>query len=116
MRNRKLDFPGVDNCTSKKLSRDVAEDREAVLQAVQNLRKKEEMSLEEVSFVLGAHAGQLSRQFKGDVSMTLTSYLRLVRALGYRCQVTFTKVPSDTSDADFYSDLKLNSHRVMHQR
>ena len=116
MRKRKLEFPGLDSCSSEKMCRDVVTDRENIMRATQNLRKQESMSLEEVGFVLGVQAGQLSRQLNGEVGMTLANYIRLVRALGYRCQITFTKTSFDASNTDLRSDLKVNSHPAVRER
>ena len=116
MRNRNLGFPGVNDGTAEQFSKDVASDDEAIAKAIRDLREKESVSLEVLSFVLGAHTGQLSRQLKGDAGMTVTSYLRIARALGYRCDIVFRKASSSSDGPDALETLKLGSHRVTRQR
>jgi hypothetical protein len=45
-------------------------------------------------------------------STSLTNYLRIARALGYRCKFVFEKADSDRTDV--LADMKLTPHRVCH--
>ena len=92
MRTGNLHFPGLDKQTSDQLVADVVADQEAVLTAIRNLREEADVSLEALGFVLGCDAAHLSRYLKGMNITTLTNYIRVPRALGYRCRVNYERV------------------------
>ena len=113
MNMRRPRYEGLDGRSAKLLDQDVAADRDAFMNSVRELREQTSTSIEEISFLLGVHTGRLSRQLRGEVDFTLTSYLRLVRAFGYRCQIVLEK--TDEVDTNVLSNLKLGSRRVTHQ-
>ena len=92
MRTSNLHFPGLDKQTSDQLVADVVADQEAVLTAIRNLREEADVSLEALGFVLGCDAAHLSRYLKGMNITTLTNYIRVPRALGYRCRVNYERI------------------------
>lgn len=82
-------------------------------EAVSLLREQEAVSLEEIGFVLGVGPGQISRYLSDACGTTLKNYLRIARALGYRCRIVFEKLEEDSR---LTSDLKISAHRVLHLR
>jgi transcriptional regulator with XRE-family HTH domain len=116
MRTRIRDFPGTDRETNDRLALEVARDEEAFINAMLELRRKNTMSLEAIGFLLGADPSQISRYLKGRSSVTVTNYLRLARALGYRCQIVFKAVDDAGSGNQALSDLKLVPHKVCSAR
>ncbi len=113
MRTRTRDFPGTDHETSEQLALEVARDEEAIINAIIELRQTNPMSLEAIGFLLGTDPSQISRYLKGNSSVTITNYLRIARALGYRCQVVLEA--ADSGNAAL-SDLKIASHKVCNAR
>jgi len=59
MRTRTRDFPGTDEATSQRMAIDVAQDEEAIIHSVMELRRTSPMSLEAMGFLLGTGAGQI---------------------------------------------------------
>ena len=111
MRTCNRHFPGTDLNTSQKFEADVAADEKAIVEAIAGLRHKE--SLEVIGYLLGADPAQISRHLKGSRSTTLTNYIRIARALGYRCKIVLEK--ADTSPGaggNILSDLKITPHKV----
>lgn len=116
MRTRTRDFPGTDHKTSEQLALDVARDEEAMINTLLELRQASSMSLEAIAFLLGTDPSQISRYLKGNSSVTLTNYLRIARALGYRCSIVFEAAgPAGPGNAAL-SDLKIASHKVCNAR
>ena len=64
-------------------------------------------------FLLGADPAQISRHLKGIRSTTLTNYLRIARALGYRCKIVLEKAGATPASKDILSDLKITPHKVL---
>jgi len=112
MRTCKRDFPGADQDTSERLAAEVAADERAIVDALGALREDASISLEAVGYLMGTNPAQLSRYLKGTTSTSLTNYLRIARALGYRCKFVFEKADSDRTDV--LADMKLTPHRVCH--
>ena len=116
MRTRIRDFPGTDHETSERLAREVAQDEEAILNAILGLRQTDPMSLEAIGFLLGADPSQISRYLKGNSSITLTNYLRIARALGYRCRIVFEAAGAGEAGKSPLSNLRIASHKVGNAR
>jgi transcriptional regulator with XRE-family HTH domain len=112
MRTCNRHFPGTDRVTSDRLASDVATDEKAIIDAISELRQKESASLEAIGFLLGADPGQLSRYLKGTCSTSMTNYLRIARALGYRCRIRLEKADESGTDGNLLADLKISSHKV----
>jgi hypothetical protein len=110
MRTCNRNFPGTDLGISQQLETDVAADEKAIVDAIARLRQNQ--SLEAIGFLLGADPAQLSRHLKGTRSTTLTNYLRIARALGYRCEIVLTKAETGSVTQDALSDLKITPHKV----
>lgn len=108
-------FPGTDSQTSDRFTREITADEDQFVSALRKLRTDEAVSLEAVGFLLGINPGQLSRYLKGNCSTTLTNYLRIARAMGYRTRIVFEKVDT-TAEADPLSDLKILTNRVPRPR
>jgi transcriptional regulator with XRE-family HTH domain len=116
MRTRTRDFPGTDHKTSEQLALEVARDEEVIINAIIALRQTNPMSLEAIGFLLGTDPSQISRYLKGNSSVTITNYLRIARALGYRCRVVFEAANPAGSGNAALSDLKIASHKVCNAR
>lgn len=116
MRTRTRDFPGTDPETSERLALDVARDEESIINAILAVRQTNPMSLEAIAFLLGADPSQISRYLKGSSSVTLTNYVRVARALGYRCRIVLEAADTGGSGNAALSDLKLASHKVCNAR
>lgn len=112
MRTCNHNFPGADRETSDSLARDVAIDEKAMIDAISNLRQKEASSLEAIGYLMGADPAQLSRYLKGTRSTTLTNYIRIARALGYRSKLVLEKADGSGRSAHVLSDLKIAPHKV----
>ncbi len=108
-------FPGTDPQTSDRFTNEIAADEGEFISALRKLRADEAVSLEAVGFLLGINPGQLSRYLKGNCSTTLTNYLRIARAMGYRTRIIFEKVDK-TTETDPLSDLKILTNRVPRPR
>jgi hypothetical protein len=116
MRTGNLHFPGLDKQTSEQLAADVAADQEAVLTAIRNLREEVGMSLEALGFVLGCDAAHLSRHLKGMSITTLTNYIRVPRALGYRCRVEYERVDRTSAGNERDAELAILHRKVLSPR
>ncbi len=116
MRTRTRDFPGTDHDTSERLALEVARDEDAMINAILGVRQTNPMSLEAIAFLLGADPSQISRYLKGCSSVTLTNYVRLARALGYRCRIVLEAADTGGSGNAALSDLRIASHKVCHAR
>jgi len=115
MRTRTRDFPGADRETNERLTLDVARDEEAIINDILELRRTNPISLEAIGFLLGADPSQVSRYLNGTSSVTLTNYLRIARALGYRCRIVLELAdigPRNTPPLD----LRIASHKVINAR
>lgn len=108
-------FPGTDPETSDRFTQEIAADENEFVSGLRKLRADEAVSLEAVGFLLGINPGQLSRYLKGNSSTTLTNYLRIARAMGYRTRIVFEKV-DNASEADPLADLKILTNRVPRPR
>jgi transcriptional regulator with XRE-family HTH domain len=116
MRTRTRDFPGADDEASERLALDVAHDEEAIINAILELRRSNPISLEAIGFLLGTDPSQISRYLKGNSSVTLTNYLRMARALGYRCRIVLEAADAGGPENAALSDLKIASHKVCSAR
>ena len=116
MRTCKREFPGVDRQTSDRLALDVKTDEQAIIEKLAELRRQSSVSLEAIAYLLGSDPAQISRYLKGACSTTLTNYLRIVRALGYRCEIVFEKVDTRGLDINPLAELKITAHKVHHRR
>jgi hypothetical protein len=116
MRTRTRDFPGTDQETSRRLALDVARDEEACINEILELRRTNPMSLEAIGFLLGTDPSQISRYLKGNSSVTLTNYLRIARALGYRCRIVFEATDAGRAGDAPLADLRIASHKVCNAR
>lgn len=111
MRTCNRHFPGTDIETSRKFEADVGADEKAIVEAIAALRQKE--SLEAIGFLLGADPAQVSRHLKGTRSTTLTNYIRIARALGYRCRIVLEKAETAPGSGGVLSDMKISPHKVL---
>lgn len=115
MRTRTRDFPGTDHETSERLALDVAADEKLIINEILERRQENPMSLEAIGFMLGADPSQISRYLNGTSGVTLTNYLRIARALGFRCRIVLEPAgpgPGTTS----LSDLRIAPHKVCNVR
>lgn len=115
MRTRTRDFPGVEHETSELLAREVASDEKLIIDEVLAKRRDNGMSLESIGFMLGADPSQISRYLNGTSSVTLTNYLRIARALGFRCRIVLEPADSGVGDTSL-TDLRLEPHKVCNVR
>jgi transcriptional regulator with XRE-family HTH domain len=109
-------FPGTDDQTGAQFVKDVCDDERAILEAIRSVRQEQALSLEEIGFLLGVGAGQISRYLRGNRGTTLVNYLRITRALGYRFCVVLEKVDEPDQVPQRLLDLKITRHRVRHAR
>ena len=116
MRTRTRDFPGADHATSERLALDVAQDEQAIIHEILELRRSHPISLEAIGFMLGTDPSQISRYLKGNSSITLTNYLRIARALGYRCRIVFEPADGEGAGKAPLSDLRIAPHKVCNTR
>lgn len=114
--NRHSNFPGTDRSTSDRLAAEVAADEQSIVAAIRELRESEAISLEALGFLLGADAAQLSRHLKGTCATSLTNYLRIARALGFRCRIVLERVEPAGRGAHIVSNLKISPHKVINPR
>ena len=115
-RHRQNDFAGTDRSTSDRLALEVAADERDIVSAIREMREKEGASLEALGFLLGAEPAQLSRHLKGACGTSLTNYLRIARALGFRCRIVLDRAEPVGSDAKILSNLKVSPHKVIDPR
>jgi len=115
MRTRTRDFPGADHETSERLAFDVAGDEKAIINEVLELRRENPMSLEAIGFLLGADPSQISRYLNGTSSVTLTNYLRIARALGFRCRVVLEAADVSIGTTP-WSNMRIEPHKVSNVR
>ena len=116
MSARQKTFPGTDRETSDLFASDVTADEAAIIAALRELRELENVSLEELAFVLGTQAAQLSRHLNGTCETSLMNYLRLARALGYRSRIIFDKAEPAGNRIQDASKRKSSSHKVASRR
>ena len=116
MRTHTRDFPGTDETTSRTMALDVAEDEEAIIHSIHELRRSNPISLEAMGFLLGTGPGQISRYLNRSASVTLTNYLRIARALGYRCRIVLEQADTRQTGHQPLSDLKIEPHKVSNAR
>ena len=112
MSARHKTFPGTDRETSDLLASDVTADETAIIAALPELKEQESVSLEELAFLLGTQAAQLSRHLNGTCETSLMNYLRLARALGYRSRIVFDKAAPVGNRIQKTSKRKGSSHQV----
>lgn len=110
------DFPGADQGMADRLTKEVVEDEKAIVHALRNLRTNEAVSLEEVGFLLDIGAGQISRYLGGQCGISLKNYLRIVRALGYRCRVVFERAEEAANGEPPARDQRITPLRALRQR
>ncbi len=106
MRLCNRNFPGAASEISDQFALDVAADEKAIVDAIAALRG-EASSLEAIGYLLGTDPAQISRHLRGVSSTTLTNYIRIARALGYRCKIVLERAKNDV-----LADLKIGSHKV----
>ena len=95
---------------------DVAQDEEAIIHSVLELRRTDPMSLEAMGFLLGTGAGQISRYLNRSASVTVTNYLRIARALGYRCRIVLERADTLRPGQQPLADLRIEPHKVSRAR
>jgi transcriptional regulator with XRE-family HTH domain len=95
---------------------DVAQDEEAIIRSIQELRRTDPMSLEAMGFLLGTGAGQISRYLNRSAGVTITNYLRIARALGYRCRIVLEKADASQPGHQPLADLRIEPHKVSNAR
>lgn len=83
-------FPGL--CPNQRNHAALEQDEAALIEALSRLRRENKISLETLAYVLGTEGGHISRYLKQGTNMSLVNYLRISRALGYRCRIQFEKV------------------------
>src|SRR5579863_7751845 len=116
MKTRRQDFPGTDSETSERLTLEVARDEAEMINALLDLRQSNSSSLEAIGFLLGADPSQISRYLRGNSKVTLTNYLRIARAFGYRCRMVLEPTEVTESGDTTLSNLKITSHKVCNAR
>ena len=115
MRTRTRDFPGADPETNHRLTEDVERDEATIINGLIEIRRENQISFEVIGFLLGSDASLISRNLRGN-GVTLTNFLRIARALGYRCRVSFEKADETELDAVAISNLQITSHKVRNPR
>jgi transcriptional regulator with XRE-family HTH domain len=100
-------FPGTDPLTNDRMMSEIAVDQDAIVAAISSLREKEAASLEEIGFLLGIGPGSVSQYLSGVSGTSLTNYLRIARALGYRCRLVFERVDAPTEGSSPASNQKI---------
>lgn len=111
MRTCNRNFPGADPEVSDQFALEVAADEKAIVDAIAALRG-EASSLEAIGYLLGTDPAQISRHLKGVSSTTLTNYLRIARAFGYRCKIILERAKTTGIAQDVLTDLRVGSHKV----
>src|ERR1700741_4807348 len=87
MRSCNRNFPGAAPEVGDQFALDVAADEKAIVDAIAALRGGAS-SLEAIGYLLGTDPVQISRHLRGVSSTTLTNYIRIAWALGYRCKMS----------------------------
>ena len=105
-------LPGHRSHHKRRYARDVAIDEKAMIDAISNLRERESASLEAIGYLMGADPAQLSRYPEGARSTTLTNYIRIACALGYRSKLVLEKADVSEASSLVLSDLKIVPHQV----
>lgn len=85
------------------MTSDVAADEKAAIDALCDLRRISAISFETIGFI--------SRYLNRTSSVTLTSYLRIARCLGYRCRILLEKAEDGSEQS--VANLNNVSHRIM---
>lgn len=116
MKTCRSNFPGTDKETSDRLEKDVETDEKAILGAIRQRREESSTSFEAIGFLMGTDPAQLSRYLKGTSKTTLTNYLRIARALGYRCELCLERAETSSDDVNLLSEMKLSAHKVYNRR
>jgi transcriptional regulator with XRE-family HTH domain len=116
MRTCRNAFPGVDRVTSDRLTSDVRADEEAIMNTIAELRRNASVSLEAIGFLLGSDPAQLSRYMKGSCSISLRNYLRIARALGYRCKIALERADNSRLNVNPLEELKITAHQVRRRK
>jgi hypothetical protein len=106
MRSCNRNFPGAAPEVSNQFALDVASDEKAIVDAIAALRG-EASSLGAIGYLLGTDPAQISRHLRGVRSTTLTNYIRIARALGYR-----SKIVLERAETDVLADLRIGAHKV----
>lgn len=110
---KKRSFPGADFEASERMTIEVENDERSMIAGIRQLREIEGVGLEALAFVLGTQSAQLSRHLNGKCGTYLSSYLRIARALGFRCEIRFTKVAQDPCTT---TALKTSSTKMLRQK
>lgn len=116
MKTCRNEFPGVDRETSDRLALDVKTDEEVMIKSIADLRRSSSVSLEAIGYLLGSDPARISRYLRDSGSVSLLNYLRIARALGYRCKIIFEKADSSGLKMDPLQELKIAAHDVHHRR
>ena len=95
---------------------DVAQDEEAIIHSVLELRRSNPISLEAMGFLLGTGAGQISRYLNRSAGVTITNYVRIARALGYRCRIVLERADTLQPDHQPLAELRIEPHKVSKAR
>jgi transcriptional regulator with XRE-family HTH domain len=98
------------------MAQDVAQDEEAIIHSVLELRRSNPMSLEAMGFLLGTGAGQISRYLNRSAGVTITNYVRIARALGYRCRIVLEKADASQPGQQPLAELRIEPHKVSNVR
>lgn len=104
-------FPGVDDETAERFASDVSVQEKQFIDALRVARAAESVSLEELGFLVGISSGQLSRYLSGESALTISTYLRIARSLGYRPRVSWEKI-LDPAEAAL-PNMKVLPHKVL---
>ena len=84
--------------------------------AIAQAREQELVELEEIGFLLGVGPNQLSRYLKRTCLISLTNYIRIARALGYRCRIVLEWADTHGEANDHLANVRISPHKVVHQR
>jgi hypothetical protein len=106
MRTCSRNFPGADPEVGDQFALDVAADETAIVDAIAALRG-EDSSFEAIGYLLGTTPAQVSRHLRGASSTSLTNYIRIARALGYRCKIVLERAETGALE-----ELRVGAHPV----
>jgi hypothetical protein len=104
-------FHDIDEANGCRMDTDVDRDEQDMIERLASLRQTAGISLETLGFMLGTAGGHVSRQLKHGGRITLTNYVRIARALGYRSKVVFERVDDGGAQS-----LNKVAHRVTRTR